>query len=144
MNPSIIQVDSFKCRADVPLSGLLIVGAALTSYSVELWHPSLPQCFLPDYPRGISYLTLNSINGTIISCYWTTCEVFQSGVFVHFANTMVYRVRSSSVVSSEGLLLLGGTSTNTTEVITPTGEARPGQFTIRHGDKVDDRHCTMV
>ena len=42
---------------------------------------------------------------------------------------------------SDGIMLLGGSRTNTTEVIPPTGEAAvAGDFAIRHGES----HCTIA
>jgi len=89
----------------------------------------------------MSYHTVNSLSDRIITCCDNNCDVFQAGQWEHLVNTVEYRDEHSSIVTSDGILLLGGNGTNTTEVIPPTGEdAQPGTFDIRHGRD----HCTIA
>jgi len=130
--------------------GLLIVGGARLGgapaprpeslSSVELWHPSLPSCFLPDLPRSMYGHTVELADDRIITCLGETCEVFQSGEWPTLVNTTEPRSWGSSTVTNQGVMLLGGDGTKTTEVIPSTGEtARPGAFDIRHARI----HCTI-
>ena len=84
--------------------------------------------------------TVNSLSDQIIACYGDSCDVMDAGQWVHLVNTVERRQYHSSMVITDGVMLLGGAGTKTTEVIPPTGEAQPGEFLIGHGDA----HCTIA
>ena len=128
------------------LPGLLIIGGSTGgatggATSAEFWHPTLPPCSLPMLSQNIMFHTVNILlDSKIITCHKDTCEVFKSGGWVTLVNTTEYRVEHSSVETIDGLVLLGGLGTNTTEVIPTTGAAaQPGTFDIEHGSG----HCTI-
>ena len=84
--------------------------------------------------------TVDTVNSRIITCLDDTCDIFQEGTWNYLVNTTEYRKAHSSVVHGDSVLLLGGRYTNTTEVISSTGEAAmPGLHNIRHGSS----HCTI-
>ena len=84
--------------------------------------------------------TVNSLSDQIIACFSDSCYVMDEGQWVHPVNTVENREGHSSMVISDGVMLLGGDGTYNTEVIPPAGEAQPGQFSIMHGRS----HCTIA
>ena len=84
--------------------------------------------------------TVNSYSDQIIACYRDSCDVIKEGQWTHLVNTVEDRKYHSSMLITDGVMLLGGEFTKTTEVIPPTGEAQPGQFEIGHGES----HCTIA
>ena len=104
-------------------------------------------CALENYPRGIAGgPTVNLVSESIIGCYLNYCDIFQNGSWqINWKHTNAERMGHSSVSfeDSDGgaILLLGGSSSNSTEVIlvdeTP---AFLGPLSIRHGQG----HCTII
>ena len=114
------------------------------SRSVEFWSACDPEqgsCILNDFPRGMrNGATANLDSGPLVVCYDYACEIYKEGSWRHLLNTTVSRVHHSSATTEEAVLLIGGDYSNTTEWIPMDGSAaRPGPFTVQHGD----RHCTI-
>ena len=107
--------------------------------AVEFWSPT-ESCVLKDYPRDMSYPTVNLVSHRLVACYENTCEIYREGSWQHLQNTTVERHYHSSATTMDAVLLIGGAWTTTTEWIPIDGSpARPGPFTVRHGRF----HCTI-
>ena len=130
-------------------AGILVIGgtgAGGAETSVEFWSPNVT-CTLKNYPRGLAGgPTVNLVSETLIGCYLNYCDIFQNGSWqINWKHTNAERMGHSSVSfeDSDGgaILLLGGSSSNSTEVIrvdeTPP-YLRP--LSIRHGQG----HCTIM
>ena len=111
----------------------------MESTAVEFWSPT-ESCVLKDYPRDMSYPTVNLVSHRLVACYEDTCEIYREGSWQHLQNTTVERLYHSSATTKDAVLLIGGQYSNTTELIPIDGSpARPGPFTVRHGWS----HCTI-
>ena len=149
---STINLIPLKCLRDSVLiqmsPGLLVLGGAGGDWtsqpkSTEFWSPDEPNggsCVLNDYPRNVTYPTVNFVSDRLVACSDQSCEVFQEGSWRHLQNTLENRYYHSSIATEEAVLLIGGGgSRDTSEWIPIDGSsAYPGPQ-IRHGDL----HCTM-
>ena len=118
-------------------SGLAIVGGRLASTSAEFWAPAPGEvhCSLPNLPRGRHGHTLDSWEDSL-----TVCSGWLAG-WQHWRKTLHTRQFHTSAVTSQGLLLLGGSySPNTTELLPwEGGESREG-FSLQHDGH---HHCSI-
>ena len=122
--------------------GILVIGGAYyPSYqSVELWS-SAESCVLEDYPRDM-WLgpTANLVSGELVACYEGSCDIYDNGEWNHLVDTRERRELHSTAVKDDRLLLIGGTSSSSTEWIPLDGSpSQPGPFDTRHGQS----HCTL-
>ena len=106
--------------------------------AVEFWSPT-ESCVLKDYPRDMSYPTVNLVSHRLGACYEDTCEIYREGSWQHLQNTTVERHYHSSATTKDAVLLIGGIGLNSTEWIPIDGSpAQPGPFTVRGFG-----HCTI-
>jgi len=128
--------------------GLLVLGGAGGDWttqpkSIEFWSPDKPDegsCVLKDYPRNVTYPTVNFVSDRLVVCESRTCEVFQEGSWRHLQNTLENRYYHSSIATQEAVLLIGGGgSRDTSEWIPIDGSPAYYGPNIRH----DNLHCTM-
>merc|ERR1712156_254808 len=98
-------------------------------------------CQLSHYPREMDLgPTVSIVGNQLVACGDKSCDIYQEGAWEHLQNTIVERRDHSAVELREKLLLIGGSSSNSTEFIPVDGsDASPGPFTVRHGEW----HCTM-
>ena len=125
---------------------MLVIGGGPSSVnqSVEFWSPTSPEqrgCVLGEYPREMMFgPTVNLAFGRLVACYEDSCDVFQNGIWQHLMDTHQRRVGHSSATTEEGVLLIGGQYSNSTELISvDDSPVRPGPFVVRHGHL----HCTV-
>jgi len=105
-------------------TGLLVVGGEGGLQSVEFWAPPplSAQCFLSDLPHWNFYHSLDSLNGEVILCGDSYCSRLKGDKWEEAAQLVEKRWRHTSVVTSRGLMLLGGqASPNTTELVSMEG-----------------------
>ena len=96
---------------------------------------------LKSYPRNMGDPAVQLVSNQLVACYDLTCEIYRDGSWQHLRDTMHRRRGFSSAVRGDAVLLIGGESTHTTELISINGSpARPGPFNVtRHGY----HHCTI-
>ena len=135
-----------KCAQDSNLAGILVIGGSSSSayQSVEFWSAADPEqgsCILNDYPRKMeSGPTANLVSGRLVACSELSCQVYQEGSWEHLVNTTDRRRYHSSATTEDGVLLIGGMFSDTTEWISVDGSApQPGPFALLNGP----RHCTI-
>ena len=130
----------------IQVAGILVIGgkSGAASQSVEFWSaaadPEQESCVLNDYPREMyNGPTVNLVSGRLVACYWGACEIYKEGSWQHLRDTTATRYYHSSATREDAVLLIGGSSSNSTEWIPVDGPAgQPGPFTVRHGYS----HCT--
>ena len=94
-----------------------------------------------DYSRDMWWSpAVNFVSNRLVLCYENTCEIYREGSWQHLQDTTVNRRLHSSATTKDTVLLIGGSHSNTTELIPVDGSpAQPGPFTVRHGAS----HCTI-
>jgi hypothetical protein len=124
-------------------SGLAIVGGRLASTSAEFWAPAPGEvhCSLPNLPRGRHGHTLDSWEDSLTVCSGDSCDQLTPSGWQHWRKTLHTRQFHTSAITSQGLLLLGGSySPNTTELLPwEGGESREG-FSLQHDGH---HHCSI-
>ena len=72
--------------------------------------------------------------GELITCYGDFCEIYNNGEWDDLVETRATRRGHSSAAKDDQLLLLGGSSTISTEWISSDGSpSQPGSFNLRSG-----------
>ena len=123
-------------------SGLAIVGGSQDWSSAEFWAPGELHCSLPSLSRERFDPSLNTWEDTLISCQGDSCDHLTPSGWQLWRQTLYSRVyHTSAVVTSQGLLLVGGYDSPTTTELLPWegGESREG-FTLQHER---DGHCSI-
>ena len=120
---------------------------------MEFAYPEQESCALNDYPTGMPEgSTVAFVNGYPLACWGDMCVFNSAGdlygdLWEFFQNTMVHREYHSSVAMGNALLLIGGISSDETEIYTTElipvdgtfSAAKPGPITVRHSSS----HCTI-
>ena len=124
-------------------SGLAIVGGLNAATSAEFWSPAPGSltCSLPSLTREMFGLTLDSWGNTVITCYDDSCDQLSPSGWQHWRNTLYSRKYHTSVVTSQGLLLVGGlhSPTSTELLLWQPGQSREG-FSLQHQRS---SHCSI-
>jgi len=120
-------------------TGLLIAGGYYGGKSVEFWAPPNKHCSLPSLRKAVPGLSIDSVQGQLIACYWATCDLFAGAMWVHWHPTLETRYYHSSAVLGTDLFLIGGEGVSGSELMPLFGENRPG-FSIGEGR---ENHCTI-
>ena len=85
--------------------------------------------------------SIDSWEDKIIACYGDTCDQLAPSGWLHWRNTLYSRRFHTSVVTSQGLLLVGGVeSPMTTELLPWEGGESRESFTLKHERKF---HCSI-
>ena len=86
--------------------------------------------------------TANFVAGQLVACYSYSCEKYNDNdnSWTKIADTRSTRLYHSSAQREDRILLIGGSSSNSTEWIpTDGGDSQIGPWIVRHGRE----HCTI-
>ena len=127
-----------------PFPGILVLGGYPDYDSLEFWsadNPGQDNCLLNNYPRSLSNEpTANFVAGKLVTCSSGQCEIYNNGVWSYLVSTIYSRVHHSSAQTEDKILLIGGSSSSTTEWISLDGStSQNGPFTVRNPYS----HCTI-
>jgi hypothetical protein len=132
------------------IQGSILGGGGLSSVSAHL--PGRPACVLPDLPKALNRMTLDSVAGVPTVCGGRgsgdnvnvqTCLQLEGQSWRQVARLEESRAGHYSWLLPEGLLLLGGGDyLGTTELAVATGSHQPGyRFEM---DKDRQYGCSIV
>ena len=96
--------------ADEPNTGLLIVGGWCDAVTTELWGPDGTQCMLPDLSSRSQ--TLNVLQDRVLACYSKSCDQLTASGWDKAHDLLFERNFYTTIVTSDGMLLIGGASVN--------------------------------
>ena len=128
-----------------PSKGLLIVGGWCDGVSTELWGPDGTQCMLPDLSSRSQ--TLNVLQNRVIACYDKSCDELTDIGWVHAQDLLHQRYFYTSIVTTDGMLLIGGAAVNggnETEELIPINQG-PNQpaFSLEWWKYTDGSICSI-
>ena len=127
-----------------PVPGILVLGGSSASTSLELLstdNPGQDNCLVNDYPRSLSMEpSANFVAGKLVTCYGGQCEIYNNGVWSYLVSTIYSRQYHSSAQTEDKILLIGGTTSYSTEWISLDGSpSQNGPFSVRNRYY----HCTI-
>ena len=129
-----------------PSKGLLIVGGWCNGITTELWGPDGTQCMLQDLSSS-SPATLNVLENRVLACYDKSCDELTDKGWIHAQDLLFQRYFYTSIVTTDGMLLVGGASVNggnETEELVPINQG-PNQpaFSLEWWKYTDGSICSI-
>ena len=88
--------------------------------------------------------TLNVLENQILACYDKSCDELTENGWIHAQDLLYLRYFYTSVVTTDGMLLVGGASVNETEELLPINEG-PNQpaFSLEWWKYTDGSICSI-
>lgn len=131
--------------ATEPGKGLLIVGGWCDAISTELWGPDGTQCMLQDLSSRSH--TLSVLQDRVLACYDKSCDELTDNGWIHAQDLLYKRYFYTSIVTTDGMLLIGGASVNggneTEELVPINGGPNQPAFSLEWWKYTDGSVCSI-
>jgi len=133
------SLETHKTNTTNDTVGLAVAGGYIfPAVATEIWSPTF-NCSLPTLPRDMYSPTLDFYQDLLFACFGPSCVILTEAGWQEGPSLVEARSAHTSFVTSQGILLVGGgDSPNTAELVTEGGSTE--RFTFNPGRQ---GHCSV-
>ena len=133
-------------QAEKSNKGLFIVGGWCDAITTELWAPNGTHCMLAANLSSRSQ-ALNVLQQRVLACYSKTCDQLTKNGWEHTQVLLFERYFYTTIVTNEGMLLIGGAGPNganeTEELIPVNNGPNEPAFSLEWWEYTDGTICSI-